>query len=142
MPIERAILGEGVVILHRKLVNLYGCTVGPRTKIGAFVEIGDGVSIGADCKIQTGAFIPPGVVIGREVFIGPNVTFTNVKHPMREQFVWYTAVKTIVHDGAVIGANATILPGLVIGKDAVVGAGAVVTRDVPAGATVVGNPAR
>jgi UDP-2-acetamido-3-amino-2,3-dideoxy-glucuronate N-acetyltransferase len=75
------------------------------------------------------------------VFVGPNATFTNDKLPRSKQRPAAYA-RTIVGDGASIGANATILPGIRIGADAMIGAGAVVTRDVPARSIVVGNPGR
>jgi dTDP-4-dehydrorhamnose 3,5-epimerase-like enzyme len=74
------------------------------------------------------------------VFIGPNVTFTNDRCPRSKQYP-EKFLETTVKKGASIGANATILPGLTIGKNALVGAGAVVTRSVPQNAIVVGNPA-
>jgi len=119
MPIHNVVGFTFQTCHHPDLVNLYGCTIGHGTRIGAFVEIGQGVVIGERCKVQTGAFIPPGVTIGNDCFIGPHVTFCNVKHPMRGEAIRPTKVC----DGAVIGANATILPGVVIGKGAVVGAG-------------------
>lgn len=111
----------------------------PSSKIAAFVEIGNGVVIGRDCKIEAFTFIPPGVLIEDNVFIGPHVVFTNDKHPKAND-PDFKPLPTVVREGASIGANATILPGIVIGKNAVVGAGSVVTRDVPDGWTVVGNP--
>lgn len=110
--------------------------IGEGSTIHSHVWIGDGVVIGRDCRIQAFSFIPSGIVLGDNVFIGPRVTFLNDKHPPG---LW---LKTIVENGAVIGAGAIILPGLVIGKGAVVGAGAVVTKDVPAGETWIGNPAK
>jgi UDP-2-acetamido-3-amino-2,3-dideoxy-glucuronate N-acetyltransferase len=82
-----------------------------------------------------------GVTIEDDVFVGPNATFTNDKHPRSRQWLDEHPA-TIVRRGASIGANATILPGLEIGVGAMVGAGAVVTRSVPPHAVVVGNPAR
>jgi acetyltransferase-like isoleucine patch superfamily enzyme len=141
MPVENVKGFEDCICHHPELVNLYGCDLGPGTKIGAFVEIGTGVIVGCDCKIQTGAFIPEGVEIGDEVFIGPHACFTNVKHvfPAKEASAYQ---KTIIRDQAVIGAGAVILPGVYIGFGAVIGAGAVVTNDVSGLETVVGNPAR
>ena len=51
-------------------------------------------------------------------------------------------MKTIVKQGASIGANATIVCGHNIGRFAFIGAGAVVTKEVPDYALVIGNPAR
>jgi acetyltransferase-like isoleucine patch superfamily enzyme len=78
--------------------------------------------------------------VGDDVFIGPNVTFTNDKLP-KSGNKDFSCLQTWVDEGASIGGGATILPGIRVGAHATVGAGAVVTKDVPAGATVVGNPA-
>ncbi len=101
--------------------------------------IGDLVQIGKGSKIQPFAFIPNFVVIGNNCFVGPHVCFTNDKYPPSGGRGW---ASTQVKDGAVIGANATILPGIIIGKNAVVGAGSVVTKDVEPNSTVAGNPAK
>ncbi len=142
-------LGRGATIAHKELVNLYGCTIGDKTKIGAFVEIRKSAVIGRNCKIEPFVFIPEGVVIEDNVFIGPGVMFTNDKYPratrsdgtLKQKNDWKLA-QTVVEKGASIGAGAIILPGITVGKHAMVGAGAVVTHDVPDNATVVGNPAR
>jgi UDP-2-acetamido-3-amino-2,3-dideoxy-glucuronate N-acetyltransferase len=133
--------------------------VGPRTRIWAFAHILPGAVIGSDCNICDHVFIENDVVVGdrvtvksgvqlwdgirlgNDVFVGPNATFSNDKFPRSRQRPAEFA-KTVVRDGASIGANATILPGLTIGLNAMVGAGAVVTKDVPANAVVYGNPAR
>jgi acetyltransferase-like isoleucine patch superfamily enzyme len=149
MPIAKDVqLGRDVRIFHPDLVNLYGCSVGDETRIGAFVEVQVGASIGARCKISSHSFICEGVTIEDEVFIGHGVMFTNDKYPRatttdgRPQGPHDWLVEpTRVGKGASIGSNATILCGITIGAGAIVGAGAVVTRDVPAGATVVGVPA-
>lgn len=112
-----------------------------KTKIHDPVFMGKSVEIGIGCKIQAFAYIPDNIVIGNNVFIGPHVCFTNDKYPPSDG-KWRNEIPTIVQDGAVIGANATILPGLIIGKDAIVGAGSVVTKNVMAGQTVTGNPAK
>jgi UDP-2-acetamido-3-amino-2,3-dideoxy-glucuronate N-acetyltransferase len=141
------VLGEGATV--HEFVNLYGCTIGAGTRIGAFVEIQRGAVVGRSCKISSHSFICTGVTIGDRVFIGHGVVFTNDKLPRATRPDGapqgpdnWTLVETRVEDGASIGSNATILCGLTIGRDAVVGAGSVVTHDVPAGATVAGNPAR
>jgi len=114
--------------------------IGDNCTIGKFVEIGKNVKIGNNCKIEAFTFIPPGVVIEDEVFIGPHVCFTNDKRP-KAVGSWHVT-KTVVKSGASIGANSTIVCGVSIGKGALVGAGSVVTKDVRCNTTVVGNPAR
>ena len=130
-------------------INLYGCTVGDETKIGAFVEIQKNASVGKRCKISSHTFICEGVTIEDNVFVGHGVTFINDKYPratteagaLQTDADW-TVIPTVVKSGASIGSNATILCGVAIGERAIVGAGAVVTSDIPAGATVAGNPAK
>lgn len=142
-------LAEGVVIYHPDLVNLYGCAIGPGTKIGAFVEIQKGASIGANCKISSHTFICEGVDIEDGVFIGHSVMFTNDIYPravtqegkLQTEADW-KVVRTRIKSRASIGSNATILAGITIGEGAMVGAGAVVTHDVPARVIVAGVPAR
>ena len=104
--------------------------------MGSFCDIG-GCVIGDNCKIQSYVFIPSGVEIGDDCFIGPHVCFTNDKKPPSDNWS-----KTIVKKGAVIGAGAIILPGITIGENSIIGAGAVVTKDTLAGKTYVGNPAK
>jgi len=135
--IKDAEIGQGSIVHDQ--VNLYGCKIGKNCKIDAFVYVEEGVLIGDNCKIRPFVFIPTGVTIESDVFIGPNVTFTNDLYP-KVKGEW-TLVKTQVKSGASLGANSVILPGLVIGKQALVGAGSVVTKDVPDKAIVAGNPA-
>jgi acetyltransferase-like isoleucine patch superfamily enzyme len=137
----------GKNVKYYNFVNLYGCTIGDDTKIGAFVEIQKDSSIGKRCKISSHTFICEGVHIGNDVFIGHGVMFTNDKYPKASidgvpiTDEW-TMLETHIEDNVSIGSNATILCGIRICKNAIIGAGAVVTKDVPNGATVVGNPAR
>jgi UDP-2-acetamido-3-amino-2,3-dideoxy-glucuronate N-acetyltransferase len=149
MPIAADVfLGEGVVVFHPELVNLYGCRIGAGTKIGSFVEIQKGATIGARCKISSHSFVCEGVTIEDDVFVGHGVVFINDPYPratsagrLQTEADW-TVVPTRVGRGASIGSGAVVLCGVTIGEDALVGAGAVVTSDVPAGATVAGVPAR
>lgn len=123
------------------LCNIYSSAeIGDGTNIGSFTEIGDRVKIGEKCKIGAFVFIPKGVTIQNEVFIGPKVAFTNDKYP-KATGEW-SIRPTLVCNGASIGANCTIVCGVMIGEGARIGAGSVVTRDVPAGETYYGNPAR
>jgi UDP-2-acetamido-3-amino-2,3-dideoxy-glucuronate N-acetyltransferase len=136
--IEDCEIGEDTVV--REFVNLYGCRIGRGCKIAAYVEIQRDVVVGDRCKIEAFAFIPSGVTIEDEVFVGPHVCFTNDRTP-RAIGEW-SVTPTVVKRGASIGANATIICGVTIGEGALVGAGAVVTKDVPPNAKVAGNPAR
>lgn len=131
-------IGEGTVV--RDHVNLYKCKIGKNCKVESFVYIEEGVTVGDRCKLKPHAYIPSGVTIEDDVFIGPNVTFTNDKHPHVEGE--WKLLKTVVGRNASIGAGAVILPGLVIGRNAIVGAGSVVTKNVQDGQVVYGNPAR
>jgi acetyltransferase-like isoleucine patch superfamily enzyme len=142
-------LGRDVRVFQPDLVNLYGCSIGDETKVGAFVEIQKGAVIGKRCKISSHSFICEGVLIGDGVFVGHGVKFTNDIFPravnsdgtLQDASDW-KVVETKVEDGASIGTNATILAGITIGKGAIVGAGAVVTRDVAPFTIVAGVPAR
>jgi UDP-2-acetamido-3-amino-2,3-dideoxy-glucuronate N-acetyltransferase len=150
MPIAADVrLADGVKIFQPDLVNLYGCTIGRDTKIGAFVEIQKGAAIGARCKVSSHTFICEGVTIEVEVFVGHGVMFINDLYPratnedgsLQTETNWQV-VKTLVRRRASIGSNATVLAGVTIGQNALVGAGAVVSRDVPDFAIVAGVPAR
>jgi acetyltransferase-like isoleucine patch superfamily enzyme len=139
--------GENVRLFG--FVNLYGCSIGDNTKVGAFVEIQKNATIGRNVKISSHTFICEGVQIEDEVFIGHNVSFINDKFPrgtnpnggLQTEADWQV-VPTIVRRGASIGTGSTILCGVTIGEAAMVGAGSVVTRDVAPHTIVAGVPAR
>jgi acetyltransferase-like isoleucine patch superfamily enzyme len=129
-------------------VNLYGCSIGDESRVGAFVEIQKGAVIGARCKISSHTFICEGVTIEDEVFIGHGVMFINDDDPKatlngrpQTEADWQLQ-RTRICRGSSIGSGAVILGNVNVGEGALVGAGAVVTRDVPAGAVVAGTPAR
>jgi acetyltransferase-like isoleucine patch superfamily enzyme len=141
------ILGKNVRIFC--FVNLYGCSIGDNSKIGAFVEIQKNAEIGKNVKVSSHTFICEGVCIEDDVFIGHNVSFINDKYPRataadgqpQTEADW-DVVRTVVRRGASIGTSCTILCGVTIGEGAIVGAGSVVTRDVAPHTIVAGNPAR
>lgn len=134
-------------------------SIGDGTRVWAFTHVLPGAQIGSDCNICDHVFVENDVVIGDrvtikcgvqvwdgvsladDVFVGPNVTFTNDPKPRSKQRPDEYA-KTVVGKGASLGGGSVILPGIRVGRSAMIGAGAVVTRDVPANAIVVGNPAR
>lgn len=150
MPIMADVhLGKNVKIFQPDLVNLYGCTLGDDTRIGAFVEIQKNAIVGARCKISSHSFICEGVTLEDEVFIGHGVMFINDRYPLatnddgsvQTESDWRLEM-TVVKARASIGSNATVLAGVTIGEGALVGAGAVVVADVPDHAIVVGVPAK
>ncbi len=121
-----------------------GAKIGKNCVLGQNVNVANNVVIGNYCKIQNNVSVYEGVTLEDYVFCGPSMVFTNILDPRCK----YPQVgssfykKTLVKEGASIGANATILCGHTIGKDAMIGAGAVVTKDIPDYALVVGNPAK
>lgn len=139
-------LGQDVQIYS--FVNLYGCRIGDRTKIGTFVEIQKNAVIGRNCKISSHTFICEGVTIEDDVFVGHNVSFINDKYPrataggrLQTEADW-SVQPTRVCQGASIGTSSTILSNVTIGRNAIIGAGSVVTRDIPDNVVAAGNPCR
>jgi UDP-2-acetamido-3-amino-2,3-dideoxy-glucuronate N-acetyltransferase len=133
MPVEACQIGEGTIIHHPNLCNIYNAKIGKMCRFGAFVDIGP-CEIGDWCNIQARAFIPQGVILHNRVFVGPGVIFTNDKYPPSNG-QWRHKRPTEVMDGASIGAGAIILPGVMIGRGALIGAGSIVTKDVNDGET-------
>ncbi len=134
------IMGEGCRVWHFATIGL-GVIMGQRCVIGSCSYVGYHCILGDDVHLNHGVFLPNGSQLGNRVFIGPNVTFTDDKHP-RVNNPDYDAKPPIIEDDANIGAGAVILPGVRLGKGCTIGAGAVVTHDVPAGETWLGIPAR
>ena len=122
-------------------VVLSEAKIGENCNICSHCFIENDVKVGNNVTIKCGVQLWDGIEIEDDVFIGPNVTFTNDKAPKSRNHDW-TLLRTKVCKGAVIGAGSTILPGITIGEKAVVGAGSVVTKDSPAGELWFGNPAR
>lgn len=136
-----ATIGENTNIWHFAHVRKQA-VIGDNCNIGKDVYIDINVKIGNNCKIQNFATLYHGLTMGDDVFVGPHVCFTNDIYPRAEVWSDEKVAKTIVKDGASIGANSTIVAGVTIGKYTMIGAGSVVTKDVPDYALVLGNPAR
>jgi UDP-2-acetamido-3-amino-2,3-dideoxy-glucuronate N-acetyltransferase len=144
---DDVILGNDVKIYG--FVNLYGCSIGDESRVGAFVEIQKGASIGKRVKISSHTFICEGVTIEDCVFVGHGVMFINDRYPRAanpdgscQSPEDWECINTKICKGASLGSNSTILCGVTVGEGAIVGAGSVVTKDVPPYTIVAGNPAR
>ena len=134
-------IGEGTKIWHFSHI-MPNCILGSSFNIGQNVVISPEVVLGNNVKVQNNVSIYTGVICEDDVFLGPSMVFTNVMNPRSAVNRRDSYLKTIVKQGASIGANATIVCGHDIGRYAFIGAGAVVTKHVPDYALVVGNPAR
>ncbi|MBK6707519.1 MAG: N-acetyltransferase [Sphingomonadales bacterium] len=133
-------IGEGTRI-WQFVVILVGAQIGRDCNICSHVLVEGDVTVGDRVTIKSGVQLWNGLRIADDVFVGPNVTFTNDRMPRSRQHD-FVLEETIIEHGASIGAGAVILPGICIGKGAMVGAGAVVTKNVEPHSLVVGNPAR
>lgn len=140
---ENVQIGEGTKIWHFCHVQS-GARLGKKCILGQNVNVGSNVTIGNHVKIQNNVSIYEGVTLENYVFCGPSMVFTNINNPRSKypQAGSQYYIKTLVKEGASLGANCTIICGHTIGRFAFVGAGAVVTKDVPDFAMLVGNPAR
>ncbi len=136
-------IGDGTKIWHFSHIQS-GTRIGKNCVFGQNVNVGNNVKIGNFCKVQNNVSIYEGVELEDYVFCGPSMVFTNILDPrckypqVGSQFY----VKTLIKEGASLGANCTIVCGNTIGKAALIGAGAVVTKDIPDFALVVGSPAK
>jgi UDP-2-acetamido-3-amino-2,3-dideoxy-glucuronate N-acetyltransferase len=137
---DTAAIGEGSKVWINVQIREHA-RIGTDCIISKDVYIDHSVKIGNRCKIQNSVSVYNGVSIEDDVFVGPNVAFTNDKVPRAFNLAW-KVTPTFIQRGASIGANATIVCGITIGYYAMVAAGSVVTKQVPAHALVMGNPAR
>jgi UDP-2-acetamido-3-amino-2,3-dideoxy-glucuronate N-acetyltransferase len=138
---EPCSIGAGTKIWHFSHV-MSNCRIGERCNIGQNVVISPEVVIGDNVKIQNNVSVYTGVILEDDVFCGPSMVFTNVTNPRSHVARKNEYKRTLVRQGASLGANSTVVCGVTIGRYAFVGAGSVVTRDVPDYALVYGNPAR
>lgn len=139
---EGVTIGEGTKIWHFCHIQT-GAKLGASCSLGQNVNVANNVVIGDRVKIQNNVSVYEGVTIEDGVFCGPSCVFTNdltprARYPKGSE----NYGKTLVKEGASIGANATIVCGHTVGKCAMVAAGAVVTKDVPDYTLVAGVPAK
>lgn len=134
-------IGKGTRIWHFSHI-MPDCVIGENCNLGQNVVVSSQVILGNQVKVQNNVSIYTGVICEDNVFLGPSMVFTNVTNPRSAVNRRGQYERTLVREGATIGANATIVCGHTIGRFAFIGAGTVVTKDVPDYALVVGNPAR
>ncbi|MCM1166220.1 MAG: sugar O-acetyltransferase [Lachnospiraceae bacterium] len=94
------------------------------------------------------------VIVGDNVFCGPNVTFAAALHffdpvERRTRFAEDGSPYDIelgkpitVGNDCWLASNVTVCAGVTIGDNCVIGAGSVVTRDIPPNSLAAGNPCR
>jgi len=138
---ENCDIGEGTKIWHFSHI-MSGSKIGKGCNLGQNVVVSPQVVLGDNVKVQNNVSIYTGVICEDDVFLGPSMVFTNVINPRSAIIRKDQYRTTIVHTGASIGANATVICGNQIGRYSMIGAGAVITKDVPAYGLFYGNPAR
>ena len=138
---EGAVLGEDCRVWHFVHISA-GARIGARCSFGQNVFVGNDVSIGDNARVQNNVSIYDAVTLEDDVFCGPSMVFTNVYNPRAAVSRKAEYRRTVVRQGATLGANCTIVCGTTVGRYAFVGAGAVINRDVPDFALMVGVPAR
>ena len=138
---EGAVLGDNCRVWHFVHISA-GARIGERCSFGQNVYVGNDVKIGSNVKIQNNVSVYDAVTLEDDVFCGPSMVFTNVYNPRSAVARKDEYRRTLVKQGATLGANCTIVCGTTIGRFAFVGAGSVVNRDLPDFALVVGVPGR
>lgn len=138
---DGAVIGDGTRIWHFCHIQ-GGAVIGENCSLGQNVNVADGVRIGNGCRIQNNVSVYSGVTLEDNVFCGPSCVFTNVSVPRAAYPVHGVYSKTLIREGASLGANCTIVCGHTVGRCAMIAAGAVVTRNVPDFALMAGVPAR
>lgn len=133
-------IGPGTVVWQFAVI-LPQAQIGANCNVNCHTFIENDVVIGDNCTIKSGVYLWDGLRIGNGVFIGPNVSFTNDKYPRSKHYP-EAFQRSVIEDGASIGAGSVILGGITIGKGALIGAGSLVTKSVPAGELWMGSPAR
>jgi UDP-2-acetamido-3-amino-2,3-dideoxy-glucuronate N-acetyltransferase len=131
-------IGKGTKI-WQYVVIMPGAIIGENCNINAHCLIEDDAKIGDYTTLKSGIYIWKGVQIGRNVFVGPNVTFVNDTRPRNKKYIIHPITR--IEDDVSIGANTCVGAGITIGKGAMSGMGAVLTKDVPPYSLVYGNPA-
>lgn len=134
-------IGPGSRVWHFSHI-MSGCTIGSKCNLGQNVVVSPECRIGNNVKIQNNVSVYTGVELEDNVFCGPSMVFTNVVNPRSHVLRRHEYKRTLVKEGASIGANATVVCGITLGRYSFIGAGAVVTRDVPDYALMLGVPAR
>lgn len=115
--------------------------IGHDVSIGTLAVVEHHVTIGNNVRLHSQSFVPEYCVLEDESWLGPNAVLTNTRYPKSSPSPDKTQ-PVHMEQGAIVGANATVLPGVVVGAGSMVGAGSLVVANVPPGAVVAGNPAR
>lgn len=138
---ENVTIGEGTKVWHFGHIQS-GVQIGKNCSFGQNVNISNNVKVGNGVKVQNNVSLYEGVELEDYVFCGPSCVFTNDLTPRAKYPKGHIGYKkTVVEEGASIGANATIICGHTIGRWSLIGAGAVVTSNVPSHALMLGVPA-
>ncbi len=139
---EDVTIGDGTRIWHFCHIQA-GAVIGENCSLGQNVNVSNNVKVGNGCKLQNNVSLYEGVELEDYVFCGPSCVFTNDLTPRAKYPKGRAAYKrTLIREGASIGANATVVCGHTVGRWALIGAGAVVAGDVPDHALMLGVPAR